>query len=67
MGERVKIDLIFQFNLLFRYVPHKGNAPKCMVFVEFDSKEIAEVWALNLQNCRVIRLWVRSTIMYLLL
>jgi len=25
-----------------RYVPHKGNAPKCMVFVEFDSKEIAE-------------------------
>jgi len=25
-----------------RYVPHKGYSPKCMVFVEFDSKEIAE-------------------------
>jgi len=25
-----------------RYVPFKGQAAKCMVFVEFDSKEIAE-------------------------
>jgi len=25
-----------------RYVPYKGRAPKCVVFVEFDSKEIAQ-------------------------
>jgi len=25
-----------------RYVPHYGRSPKCMVFVEFDSKQIAQ-------------------------